>query len=157
MVNSTQEEGYYNNNDKKQWVRHGPYKLFFENGDIKIQGNYYDGKAEGHFVYYYRGLELRSEGDFKNGKRTGLWKTYHINAILSHEGSYEMGLKHGLHKYYATNAQIVRQINYYYGEPHGQFVVWYESENPDRNPLIYVPHYCPLGRLLWDIGEKWTK
>ena len=46
-------------------------KLYYENGQLKEEGNYVNGKKEGLFKVYYENGQLEKEVDYVNGKLKG--------------------------------------------------------------------------------------
>jgi len=54
----------------------GEFKVFYENGRLKAQGRYKNGRMHGAWQFFRKdGVKLRS-GNFKDGNRTGKWITY---------------------------------------------------------------------------------
>ena len=51
-------------------------KTFFDNGNLKHQRFYKDGKADGKWTHYYKNGNVWIEGNYKNGIHVGLWTTY---------------------------------------------------------------------------------
>jgi len=60
-------------------------KEFYENGKVKMEGEFKDGKRTGKGLNYYPNGKLRMEGDYKNDKQTGHWKFYNEEGILIEE------------------------------------------------------------------------
>ena len=54
-------------------------ETFFDNGNLKHQRFYKDGKANGKWTHYYDDGNIWIEGDYNNGMRVGLWTTYYKN------------------------------------------------------------------------------
>ena len=48
-------------------------------------------KKEGFFKNYHENGQLKEEGNFINGKKDGLWKFYHENGQLKLEGNFNDG------------------------------------------------------------------
>ncbi|MDG1776057.1 MAG: toxin-antitoxin system YwqK family antitoxin [Crocinitomicaceae bacterium] len=47
---------------------HGPYKSFYENGNLKVEGNYIDGNPDGIWKYYWESNgKLKEIKTFKDG------------------------------------------------------------------------------------------
>ena len=68
-------------------------KRHYENGQLKSEGNWKDGKMEGLWKYYYENGQLELEGNQKDGKTDGLWKKYYENGQLKYESIYKNGNK----------------------------------------------------------------
>ena len=71
-------------------------KIYYENGQLKLEVNYKDGKEEGLWKGYYDNSQLRMEGNYKDGKQEGLWKGYYDNGQLRSEGNYKDGKLDGV-------------------------------------------------------------
>ena len=57
----------------------------FENGQIKYEENYKDGKTDGLFKLWYENGQLSYEGKYRNGKRDGIQMDWHENGQLKSE------------------------------------------------------------------------
>jgi len=57
----------------------------------KSEGILKKGKWNGPFKTFYENGQLMVEGTYKNGKEDGPNKEYHNNGQLSHEGTYKNG------------------------------------------------------------------
>ena len=67
------------------------HKTYYENGQLKGEGSFKNGKPEGLFKTYYDNGQLEGEGSFKNGKPEGLHKMYYDNGHLESEITYKNG------------------------------------------------------------------
>lgn len=103
--------------DKKSNIRNGFYKAFYNNGNLKEQGNYLNDKIVDSSLVFYDMLDkklkrikywrndtlyyvkqfdtlgqLTSEGSAsKKGKKMGVWKEYQENGNISHETYFKYG------------------------------------------------------------------
>jgi len=60
-------------------ILHGPYKLFFANGELKQIGLFLNGRKHGRWTTYLRingKTYLGSDGVFIHGKKFGLWSIF---------------------------------------------------------------------------------
>ena len=77
------------------------------------EGNYKDGKREGHWVFYTRdGKEINWEANFRNGKKQGVI-TYWYNGRKSSETSYKDDKPSGLSKHYYENGKLSSAAMWY--------------------------------------------
>ena len=53
---------------------YGPSKTYFENGNIRVERNYSEGKLNGPFKNYYEDGSIRGEGNYKEGEFHGIIK-----------------------------------------------------------------------------------
>ena len=67
------------------------FKIYHENGNLRVEGNYIDGKPEGLAKAYHENGNLKTEANFKDGKREGVVKTYHENGNLRSEENFKDG------------------------------------------------------------------
>ena len=58
----------------------GVDKEYYENGMLKEEVSYSNGKLNGFFKEYYENGSLKSEGNYKNGVLDGLIKEYYSNS-----------------------------------------------------------------------------
>ena len=80
-------------------------KEYFDNGQIKSQGSYIDGKEEGYWKFYYETGQLRLEVNYTDGKKDGLLNEYYKNGQLRYEANYIDGQSNGLSK------NIMKMVN----------------------------------------------
>ena len=96
--------------------RDGPYKSYYENGQLKEERTYKDGKQDGSFKTYYDNGQLEIEGTYKDGNQNGPVKLYHENGQLGGEGTLIDGKEDGLFKWYYENGQLKEERTYKDGE-----------------------------------------
>ena len=90
---------------------HGPFKAFYENGDIEIEGLYEYGAMQGIFTYYRR-LEhqfSKSEMLFKNDT-VYYWWNYNKSGKLVEEGSVKEDSKVGKWTYYDIEDGYTKKV-----------------------------------------------
>ena len=87
------EEFYIRSKSNK--VLDGPYKSYFENGNIKSEGQFVNNKSTGIWKYYYQNGRLRMQGQVGNGKNVGQWDYYYENGSMKMSGKLEQGKKDG--------------------------------------------------------------
>jgi len=113
----------------------GKGKVYHSNGQIKFEGEYFNGKkwnGKGYdnynnviyelkngkgIVKKYKGTidRLSFEGEYKNGKKNGICKEYYIhNGILKFEGMYENGKISGKGKEYDIYGNLNFEGEYLY-------------------------------------------
>jgi antitoxin component YwqK of YwqJK toxin-antitoxin module len=77
--------------DGTQWVRHGLFCAYDEDG------------------------QLVSEGGYENGLEDGLWRDFHSNGQLAAEGLYVAGKEHGLWRHWAPDGSPEADVTYVHG------------------------------------------
>lgn len=61
-----------NQRDKEGW-RHGPWAVYYNNGQLLSKGEYIHRRAQGLWEYYWSNGNLWQKGEHKQGKNVGLW------------------------------------------------------------------------------------
>jgi len=90
----------------KDGKKNGPYTWYWDNGNISDQGAYKDGKLDGPIkVYYYTG-ELQIEGVLKDRQKVGIVRGYYKNGQLKSEGTYRNDERNGPLKSYFENGKL---------------------------------------------------
>lgn len=77
--------------DRRQWIRHGPFTAFYKDGTIA------------------------SEGTFEHGSESGVWRDYHENGRVAAQGEYRAGMKHGVWRYWNEQGKFELEEKYELG------------------------------------------
>ena len=64
---------------------------YYDNGYIRFEGEYLNGKRNGKWKEYNDNGNLEFDGEYLNGKRNGKGKEYDYNSKLLFEGEYLNG------------------------------------------------------------------
>jgi antitoxin component YwqK of YwqJK toxin-antitoxin module len=110
---------------------------------------------DGPFKDYYDSGELKVEGQYKNEKQIGNWKSYHKNGQISSEYSYDDGMRDKEYISYYKDGSVKRKV-----EKSGDFYVrrsYYESGNLKTQSLIengYYKEYLENGALIIEANYK---
>lgn len=100
---------------------HGKYIEYFPNGGFKVIGKYFEGKADGSWVYYHEDGEVHFKEEYSLGKRismqkmNGEFKEYYEdnNDILKEVVVYKNGMKNGpFIEYYKTGEWKYKTVSY---------------------------------------------
>tara|TARA_A100001011_G_C14318521_1_gene849219 strand:+ start:2539 stop:2865 length:327 start_codon:yes stop_codon:yes gene_type:complete len=78
---------------------------FYDNGNLKYQRFYKDGKADGRWTHNYGNGNIWFEGAYKNGIQVGFWTTYYNNGQEWTKGDYKNNERIGkwiFFNYYGT-------------------------------------------------------
>lgn len=84
----------------------GPYISFYQNGNVKSQGDYLAGKGHGYWTRYFENGHLQASGQFNQGVQTGYWMLFFENGCLREDGVYENGKKKGYWRSYYENGAL---------------------------------------------------
>ena len=120
----------------------GPWKGYYENGQLRSEGNHKSNKKVGLWKEYYENDQLRSEGNFKGKSwKDGPWKEYYENGQLWKEGNYKLHGKVGLWKEYYENGQLWKEGNFK-GQEDG---LWkeYFKDGTLKSERDYFPSVSP--------------
>ena len=98
----------------------GKYKEFYDNGKLKFEGEYLNGKRHGKGKEYFKVGEWKSvdfEGEYLNGKRwNGKVKDYYDYDKLKFEGEYLNGEINGKCKEFYSNGKLKIESEYMNGK-----------------------------------------
>lgn len=105
--------GYkYVDGTKKGNNFHGPYTVYFKNGNIKEERNYRKGTLQGEYKEYFSWGGIDEEKYYKDGSLHGEYKSYFDNGNLYAEGHYFEGYAIGPWKYYHPNGILKKELYY---------------------------------------------
>lgn len=143
--------------------RTGVWKKYYDNKNIRYEGQFEAGKEIGVFKYYgelnpthpiivktfsgendnakvsffYDDGKLESEGSMNGINRIGKWTYYNTDGkTIVTEENYENGLLQGTSTTYFASGKITEILNYKNGELHGN-VLRYSSEGILLDDLLY--------------------
>ena len=127
-------------------------KTYWENGNVKSELRYVDGKLNGECLWYYANGKKMTEATYKNGEIDGEMKKWFENGQLFQEGSYVDGLMDGPWFVYYPSGALAAKAYYKMGT--GKQICYEESgykclEVPYRNNLKHGKemYYNPDGRI----------
>lgn len=103
-------EGNYVNN-----LAHGEWRFYFQSGRLKMKGKVINGNNTGPWEYYHEDGNVSMRGTFNKNLRIGRWKTYYPNGFIKTDGIYSDGIKTGLWKYYNEAGGKYAQSSYIEG------------------------------------------
>mgnify|MGYP001325204096 CR=1 FL=1 len=105
--------------------RHGYWIGYHENGTIKYQGQFINGKEIGLFNYFdYSGNLVIRLNYIINGEKSQA-ELYHSNGNLKAEGEYVNKKKEGAWIYYNDKGQKISIQNYLHDKLHGECIYFY--------------------------------
>ena len=98
----------------------GPSKALYDNGNIRVERNYSEGKLHGPFKNYYENGKLRGEGNFNNGELDGALKfetrNFISNEIVKFEINNVNGEKHGTCREFYEDGKLKTECYFNNGE-----------------------------------------
>ncbi len=105
----------------------GVSKQWYDNGQLRVEANYKDGKLDGVYKEWYDNGQLRVEANYKDGNRDGVYKQWHDNGQLRVEANYKDGELDGVSKQWYDNGQLRVDENYKDGKLDGVSKQWYDN------------------------------
>lgn len=135
-----------------QGRRQGPWKEYYETGELKSEGKYKNGKRTGDWLFYYRDGKEEQRGTYRQGKPDGDWKWTYNNGQTWREEVFYDGLEEGLSIEYNDTGKVVSKGNYMSGEKEGD---WFQDLGDNREEGTYIAglrngtwkHYYTSGQL----------
>ena len=130
-------------------VKNGVHKEFFNNGNIKIDGQYINGDKSGLWTEYFReGGTMRIFYANENGKNGSISEWYKNGGKKIH-GEYSQGQKNGLWIAWYPNGVKESVITYNQGEQEGIFSYFYDNGNKKSEGI--VSYKGQKEQRCWDI------
>ena len=141
-------KSYYDNGALKEDIPYkdgkeeGLLKRYYENGNLLSEINLKDGKKEGLSKLYYENGNLLMEANYKDDKSEGLFKSYYENGNLLSEGNYKDGKKDGISEFYYENGKLQSKMTYKDGTLLGSFNY---PEKYDKETTVIVKIFTEYG------------
>ena len=108
-------------------VDNGLITYRYENGQIKLEESYKNGKPDGKWTDRYENGQIKSEESYKDGEKEGKYSTWYQNGQIKSEGSYKDGEKEGKYSTWYQNGQIKSEGSYTDDKPDGKWTSWFEN------------------------------
>jgi antitoxin component YwqK of YwqJK toxin-antitoxin module len=93
-------------------MRHGPSKLWFDNGQLQQEGAYQFGKKNGTFTYYYDNGQVAATGEYHEDKAEDVWVWWHRNGQKATVGRYIDGQLIGEWRWWNEDGKLANQVTY---------------------------------------------
>ncbi len=101
-------------------VKDGPWKEYYEEGELRAEGSYNQGKRVGKWKFYHQNGSVEQDGNYNNqGNPEGAWKWYFENGNVERDEAYRNGLTDGPYTEYDENGKVVVQGEYVDGLEEG--------------------------------------
>ena len=95
--------------DYRTWMpegKTGQVQESYENGNLKLSGNFRNGKPIDSLIQYWPNGQIKDLVFFKNGLPEGIQKGYHSDGSLKYYANYDFGLPN-YHKQYNEKGQLI--------------------------------------------------
>jgi len=93
-------------------VKHGSFKLYYENGNKEIIGEIENNINSGEWKYYYESGKIESEGYFVDDMPEGRWVWYYESGKIKEEGSFHKGERVAWWYQYDSNGNEFNSKNF---------------------------------------------
>ncbi|MCK9612414.1 MAG: hypothetical protein PHR81_00220 [Bacteroidales bacterium] len=103
--------------------KQGPWKEYFDNGQVEGEGIYANSLKQGQWNYYFRSGKIEQKGTYnKNGKPEGRWIWYYESGNVRREEYYKNGLYDGKHLELSDSEKVIVSGEYVEGEEEGPWI-----------------------------------
>jgi antitoxin component YwqK of YwqJK toxin-antitoxin module len=75
--------------------RHGPSRSWYDDGGLRTEEQWREGKRDGPFVEYHRNGKRAREGAYALDRKTGTWSLWFEDGRLEERGGWADNLPHG--------------------------------------------------------------
>lgn len=108
-------------------IPHGPARAWYEDSQLKAQGEYVNGLRKGLWTYWHPNGQKSGEGQMADDRLQGPWTYWHPNGQRKAERHWVDDLQHGPNTAWYENGQKAEVGYFVEGKPHGLFVSWLED------------------------------
>lgn len=108
-------EGIFTDAGQKQ----GNWKEYYDEGNLKSEGNYVDNLKDGYWQYYYSNGNVEERGKYIMGAPDSTWFWYYSDGKLLRKEQFYNGLPDGLLTEYDKEENIITQGDYLEGKKEG--------------------------------------
>jgi len=115
--------------------RNGEWKNYFENGNIKEEGEYDNNRRTGNWTFFNIEGKIIQTGQYRNGRPEGLWKWYYSEGSILREEEYYQGKRDGNFIEYSRDGEIISEGQYLDGEMNGN---WKSTIGDHREEGNYI-------------------
>jgi antitoxin component YwqK of YwqJK toxin-antitoxin module/Flp pilus assembly protein TadD len=131
-----------------------PYSARYQNGNLRVEGDYINGKKEGVWTYYDVYGNLKSKNTFREDRQDGPYTEYYDNGMVNIEMTYKEGQADGYYKSYFKNGKLRSEGWYRDGEQEGDW--YFYSANGRLSTHNYFIHSTAYGwqEYYYDDGSK---
>jgi antitoxin component YwqK of YwqJK toxin-antitoxin module len=124
-------EGIYDERGYQQ----GKWKEYYNDGKLKSEGEYKDGKRIGEWIYYHNNGKIEQRGKFvAGGKPNGEWKWYYETGNLLREEKFRNGKEDGMMIEYSDTGNVITKGDFIDGEKDGP---WMSIDGDRKNEGNY--------------------
>jgi antitoxin component YwqK of YwqJK toxin-antitoxin module len=108
-------------------VRQGPSRAYYDDGSIRVEAIWKDGRLDGAFVEYHRGGVVAQRGAYRDGERQGPWVFNYASGTREEEIEFDRGRRNGRFTSYHPNGRKKTEGRFCFGLQCGRWTSWDES------------------------------
>jgi len=152
--------------EQGNYINHGIWKMWDQQGNIIAEGQYRDGERHGLWKRFYKQGDaplfsqapftgfnppFQSQAMFDNGKLHGKWTIYDSKQRKVSEFEFANGRRNGKMVWYFGNGHKMKEVDYRDGDIDGQVLEWNldnklvtkDTEKSGRKQAAKVEYYSP--------------
>jgi antitoxin component YwqK of YwqJK toxin-antitoxin module len=96
--------------------RHGSFKQWYVNGQLKLEGNFQFDHESGPFVWRHANGQKAVEGEFVDGQQDGRWVWWYANGQKASLGEYHYGTMVSTWRQWDTEGRLVQTKEFQKGQ-----------------------------------------
>ncbi len=107
--------------------RHGPSRTWYDDGGLRTEERWVEGKRDGPFVEYHRNGRKAREGTYRLDDKAGTWTIWYEHGGLEERGEWRRNVPDGAHASWHRGGQRRSQGRYCLGAQCGTWTSWDEA------------------------------
>lgn len=140
-----------------EWSEHnrqGEGVNYLEDGTKEYNGSWYENKRTGYGIEYYSdGSSIHYAGRWNKNKWNGIGTEYYRNGKLLREGTWNNGKLNGSGAWYWENGTLRYEGNFSTGNQSGYGTSYYENGNKEYEGEWDNGHFSGEGAWYWSTGN----
>ena len=112
---------------KGEDLKHGKYTAYHENGTVREECTYVEGKLEGERTIFNKEGKIEIKEIYKDNILNGPYTTYHANGKVKLEGEYVDNVLKGIVKGYYPSGSLKEEVTFENSREDGPFKEYHEN------------------------------
>lgn len=112
-------------------VKNGGAAQWYENGQLKHQGQFKEGEPVGRFVWWHANGNKSTQGVYVDGKKARIWTWWHENGMKKTEGTYQDNQPAGIWRAWHNDGSLRNEVDFSTSESDQESTA---SEPPTEKP-----------------------
>lgn len=104
--------GIFTEQSYKQGKEHGPWVVYYQNGNKQKEGSKHEGADHGVYYEWFESGQLMYEYHFDKGVRVGKWLSWYENGTQYTERNWENGQLNGAVKVWTDEGFLSKEYTY---------------------------------------------